>query len=240
MQSSRVALVVVSALAVSACARNLVERAIAARGGPLTSLSREVSAEVYQAMPGSWRWQTAYRVPDLYRWTIRTYGEDQHYVYDGKALSCYVGTALVETSPSATSSFRTHARWTALTSLDVLGDRDRVTWSELDAGSLPPGAAHGLTARFRDDGSTYLLWFDADDRLIGGEGDISLPPFGGGRLRASFADFRTVSGFILPSTGHYLLNGRPLFDERVLRAVPNDPRLTAESFERAPAPPYAR
>src|SRR5262245_6781583 len=62
---------VVASLALAACApRPLVERAIRARGGPLESVIRDVEADVRVGFPGTWRWQTAFMVPDRYAWTI--------------------------------------------------------------------------------------------------------------------------------------------------------------------------
>lgn len=190
---------------------------------------------MYQAIPGDWRWEMAYRVPDLYRWTIHTYGEDEVYTYDGDASRAFVGGRPVAIERATAASVRTHARWMAVTALDVLVERGDVRWSELRRDELPPGAARGLRARYVDGAEDYLLLFDEALRLVAAEGPLAIPPLGSGRLRASYSDFRPVRGYELPFAGRYTFHGEPLFDERVLDYVPNDPGLGAESFRRAPA-----
>lgn len=216
-------------LLASGCARPLVERAIAARGGPLPRVSREVEARVYRAFPGTWRWRIDYAVPDLLRWTLETYGDEQSYVYDGEALRYYLGSGLVTADPAAASGFRTQVRWIALTNLDVLASHAGLRLEELDAGRLPPGVAAGLHATYAD-GAVYELYFDAGDLLVGARGPIVVPAVGAGELRATFGGFRDVSGYLLPQRGRYTLDGEPLFDETILRWVPGDPRLTPEGF----------
>lgn len=216
------------------CARTLVDRAIAARGGPLESLYREVDASVREGFPGEWTWQIAYRYPDLLRWTIETYGDEQSYVYDGRAVVLYLGSAALPVDAPGAASFRTQARWFAVTALDVLQDSGRIEWHELPAAGLPAGIAHAVEARFLDDGALYRLFFDARDLLVAAEGDVALPPIGSGRLRAEYGEFRGVDGYTLAFAGRYTLSGRPLVDEQVRRYVANDPALTAASFETGP------
>jgi len=194
------------------------------------SLYREVDVRVYEGFPGAWSWETGYRFPDLLRWTIHTYGEDQSFVFDGEEVILYLGTASLPVEPEAAASFRTQARWFAVSGLDVLADPERVHWQELPPAALPAGVAHGLTARFRDDGASYVLFFDERDLLVGLEGEVSIPPLGAGPLRAEYRDFRVVGGFIVPYATRYVLAGRPLADEVVLRAVPDDPALSRASF----------
>ena len=224
------AAVVVLSVSLSACAPSLVERAIAARGGPLRSFSREVDAKVYRGVPGDWRWRSVFLVPESYRWTLRTYGEDQTYSYDGKTVIAFLGDAPIPAPASAVSSFRTHARWFAVTSLDVLLDRQRVTWSEVGRGALPGDAAWGIRARYLDSGEAYTLFFDERNLLVGAEGAVSIAPFGEGEMRAKFGEFRRVGDYVVPWAASYTLDGAPLFDERVLVFVPDDPSVTPESF----------
>jgi hypothetical protein len=223
-------LLVAACLVAQGCAHSLVERAVRARGGPMQSLYRVVDARVHEGFPGSWSWETGYRVPEFLRWTVHTYGEDQSFVYDGEDVILYLGSASLPVEPAAAAAFRSQARWFAVGALDVLADPARVGWEELPSSELAPGAAHGLRARFRDDGSSYVLLFDDRDLLIALEGEVAIPPVGAGRLRAEYDDFREVDGYTLAYTGRYLLDGRPLADEVVRRCVPNDPALTAASF----------
>jgi hypothetical protein len=222
------------ALVLAGCARGAVERAVAARGGLLHSSYREVDGSVHQGFPGEWSWEISYRTPDLLRWTIHTYGEDQSYVYDGRRVVLHLGTATLPVDPAAAAGFRTQARWFAVTSLDVLTDASLTTWEEIPVADLPPGVRRGLRASFRDGSGPYLLFFDDRDLLVAAEGDVALPPIGSGRLRADWQDFRDVGGFVLPFAGRYTLDGRPLMDERVRQWIPNDPTLTPASFAAPP------
>jgi len=224
-------------LVAAGCTAPLVERAIDARGGPLTSVSRDVQAEVHHPkIPGTWRWRIDYRTPDLLRWTLETWGEEQSFAYDGSRLRLFLGSAPLPSDPAVAEGFKTEVRWIAATALDVLADEARVAVQELPRAALPPGAASGLRVTWRDDGATYLLYFDARDRLTGASGPIAVPLIGAGELRASFEDFRAVDGFLLPHRGRYTLDGEPLFDETILRWRPDDPSLTPDAFTRPPRP----
>jgi hypothetical protein len=221
------------------CTRPLLERAIAARGGPLTNLSRDVEAEVFAGFPGTWSWRFDYRVPDLLRWTLETYGDRQSVAYDGRAVHFYLGSARIAEAPPALGDFRSQVRWVAVTTLDALASQDGATVRELPPGDLPPGARSGLDVTY-DDGARYALYFDASDLLIAAEGPIVLPTIAAGRMRASYSEFGVADGFRLPYRGRYTLDAQPFFDEKVLRYVPNDPRLTAASFAGPPPPAGAR
>lgn len=220
------------------CTRPLLERAIDARGGPLTSLSRDVEADVKVGFPGTWRWRFDYRVPDRLRWTLETYGEEQSYAFDGATARYFLGSARIGADPRV-GDFRSQVRWMSVTTLDALVGSDAITLRELAADELPAGSAAGLDVTYRDDGSRYALYFDPGDRLIAAAGPIVIPTIAAGRMHAAFADFRDTSGFSLPYRGTYTLNDQPLFEERVLRYVPDDPRLERDDF-RGPPPRAAR
>jgi hypothetical protein len=217
----------------SGCSASLVERAVAARGGAVRSVSRAVEADVYAKVPGTWHWRIDYRTPDLLRWTLETWGEEQTYAFDGETVRLFLGSTPVASDPGIASGVRSQVRWIALTMLDVLTDDRRVSVDEL-SGGLPPGARAGLRVTWRDDGSSYRLYFDERDLLVAASGPIALPLVGAGELTATFADFRKVGGFVLPHRGHYALDGDALLDERVLRWVPNDATLTVDAFTRPP------
>jgi len=220
----------ISLVALAGCAANAVERSIAARGGPLPVALRQVEATVYQGFPGTWTWEIAQRRPDFVRWTIHTYGEEQSYVFDGRRVLLFLGSASMPVTGDAARNFRTQARWLAVTGLDVLRDGNQVAWEEVPPAEVPAGAARGLRVRYLDDGSTYLLWFDARDLLVAAEGEVAVPPIGAGRLHADFSDFAATGGFTLPRAGRYTLGGAPLMEERILAWTPNDPRVTEASF----------
>lgn len=237
--SAGVAVALLVALLGSGCTRSLVDRVIAARGGPLTGLSRDAEADVHAGFPGRWRWRFDYAVPDRLRWTIETYGEEQSVAFDGAEVRYFLGSARVSSASPALGDFQSVVRWTSVTTLDALVDDDRVTIRELARDELPGGAAAGLEVTYRADGARFRLTFDEADLLIGAEGPIVLPTIASGRMRAAYSGFETTAGYLLPRRGTYTLDDRPFFDETVLRWTPNDPRLTPASFQ-GPPPRAAR
>lgn len=216
------------------CTRSLLDRAIAARGGALASLSREADADVHTGFPGQWRWRLDYAVPDRLRWTIETYGEEQSVTFDGSTVRYYLGSAPIPSAPEALGDFRSVVRWTAVTTLDALRDDPTLEVRELQREGLPAGIAAALEVTYRADGARYALWFDDADLLVGAEGPIALPTIASGRMRAAYAEFAKTGGYRLPARGTYTLDGRPFFDETVRRWIPNDPRLGPSSFQGPP------
>jgi hypothetical protein len=211
----------------------LLQRAITARGGPMAGFVREVEAVVHAGLPGTWRWDTAFLVPDFYRWTIFTTGEDDHYIWDGAAMRCFVGRIPVTADTSAATAIRSHARWTGVINLDALcAATDGVTLA-----ASPDGRDDGETlyVSFAADGARYVLHFDRAVLLARAEGPIDLPPLGHGLLSVNYGDFRRVRGLLLAHRAAYTFNGAPLFDERTLRIYPNEPALTPGSFEGPPS-----
>jgi hypothetical protein len=217
-------------VACSACSNALIDRAIRARGGEMQSLERQVDATVYKEFPGEWTWEMAYREPDLFRWTLQVAGEDQSYVYDGSKVTLYLGSAALPVDPAAEMSFRSQARFIAVTMLDDVAHEREARITETPATEVPKDAARGLRVRFPADGTVYDLFFDASDLLVAASGPVSMPPVGGGTLRAEYSDFRPVAGYTLPFRVRYTLNGEPLAEERVKQLVPNSPDLTTASF----------
>lgn len=221
---------------VSGCARPLLERAIAARGGELQSVSRSSTADVVRGFPGAWQWRFDYRVPDRLRWTIETYGEEQSIAYDGTTVRYFLGSAALPETPAALGDFASIVRWTSVTTMDALARDPDVTLRELPREDAPAGAAAALEVRYRSDGARYVLSFDATDRLVAADGPITVPTIATGRMHASYSDFTTVDGYVLPRVGSYTIDGAPFFRETVLRWAPNDPRLGPASFAGPPAP----
>ena len=214
------------ALLLAGCSTSLASRVIDARGGALSSYRKIVDAEVTAGMPGTWSWEVAYRVPDSFRWSLHTHGDDQTLSFDGERSQQQLGS--VSLPPvAADAGVRSQARWFALTSLDVLLD-PQVRWSELGKSELPPGASSGLVARFGD-GPAYTLYFDARDLLVRARGPIAMFPIGAGELEASFSDYRDVEGYLLPFRGQYRLDDRELMREDVRAWKPDDPSLEGPS-----------
>jgi hypothetical protein len=168
-------------------------------------------------MPGEWSWELAYRRPLDLRWTLHTWGEDQVYLLEDGRVSYRLGSATLPVPPEAGAGLLTQARWLAAVSLDALRDPAIATWTELPRAELPPDAVRGIAVRFAEGGSPYHLHFDADDRLVMAEGEVSLAPIGEGRLRVRFHDFRDTEGYLLPYHATYELDGRPFLDEEVMR-----------------------
>lgn len=217
-------LVAFVAAGLAGCSASAVDRAIAARGGPVESSLREVEATVHRGFRGTWSWEIALRRPDLVRWTIHTFGEEQSYVFDGRSVLLYLGSASMPVDRAAESAFRSQVRWLAVTGLDVLRDGGRVAWEEVPRARVPAGYARGLRVRWLEDGSIYDLWMDQRDLVVAAEGEVALPPIGSGRLRAEFSDFAPVAGRLLPRSGRYTLDGTLLVEERVLSWTLDDPR----------------
>jgi hypothetical protein len=218
-------------VAVLGCApRPLVARAIQARGGPLHGLVQDIEADVRVGFPGTWRWRTAFLAPNRYAWTIVTTAEPNHYVFDGRTVRAFVGSAAVAVDADAEAPLRTHARLRAVMNLDaVLAPGVQV--APLPASELSAGVAAGLVVRF-DDGTRYRLGFDAQTRLVRVEGPVALPPLASGDAVVTLGDFRSTAGFVLAYRAEYAFRGEPLAVERTLAACPDPPGLTPESFER--------
>jgi hypothetical protein len=220
----------VSLFAAACAPLPLVPQAIRARGGALTSLVREVEVEVHREFRDTWRWQTAFLVPDRYAWTIVTAGAPDRYLFDGRVVRAFVDDREVSDDRSRAAPLRTHARFTAVTNLDaLLLPGIRVT--SLAPAELPAGVTAGLAATFLDDGSRYLIGVDDRSLVVWAAGPVSFAPFEGGSVTARFTDFRAAGRWLLPYRTAYALDGRPLADEQVLAACAGA-SLTAEMFQR--------
>lgn len=218
-------------LAVGCAPHALVPRAIHARGGALSTLVREVEVRVHVGFPDTWRWQTAFLVPDHYAWTIFTTGAPDHYLFDGTIVRAFVDEREVSADASRGAPLRTHARFAAVTNLDaLLLPAVRVT--SLSPAELPSGVSAGVAATFLDDGSRFLLGVDDRNLVVWAAGPVNFEPFDAGEVTARFTDFRPTGRWMLPYRTAYALAGRPLADERVLAACAGEPPLTTEMFRR--------
>jgi len=227
---ARIAASVLLAVFASACApRPLLHEAIRARGGPLHAFVREVETEVHAEFPGLWRLRVAFLEPDHYAWTVFTAGEPDFYLFDGTTQRAFVGTRAISVEPAAAAPLRTHARFAAVANLDALL-LPGVQVTPLPPGALPADAVSGLAAVFADDGSRYVLAFDAHQLLVHAEGPLSLPPLGSGTASVRFADFRRTRRWWLPYRAEYAFAGRPLATEITLSLCPDDPALTPDAF----------
>lgn len=213
-----------------ACApRPLLQRALRARGGALESAVRTVEADVHMGFVGRWQWRTAYQLPERYAWTIVTFGEPNHYLFDGTTVRSFIGDSEVSADMDPRAPLRSHARFTAVTNLDALR-LPGVQVAPLPAAALPPGCVAGLAAVFADDGARYELGFDERTLLVSAAGPLRLPPLGEGRVTARFADFRRVGGLLLPHRTTYQLSDLPLAEEWATAVCPNDAAVRAETF----------
>lgn len=206
---------------------------IAARGGPLRGLVRQVDADVYTQFAGPWQWRTTFMVPDRYAWTIETAGVPNHYLFDGRAVRAFVGDGQVAEDVSRAAALRTHARFTAVTLLDALR-LPGVLVGEAPAG---PDASTVVRVTLADDASQYRLAFDERGLLVAASGPVDFAPFGKGELEARFGDFRRVQGLLLPFATEYRLGGAPFAAERVRVACPDPPGLDDASFREPEALP---
>jgi hypothetical protein len=208
--------------------RPLLERAIAARGGPLHGVVLCAEARVFAGVPGRWRFTRAYLAPGRYAWRIETAGEPDSYLFDGSLVRSFIGDAEVARDASPGAALRSHARWTGVMLLDGL-DAPGVAVEELPAAELPPGAEQGLRVRFAD-GATYRLGFDAAALLVSIDGPLDLWPLGRGPATVRYADPRPAGALRLPARATYLSGDHRLADESILAAIVDPPDLTPESF----------
>jgi hypothetical protein len=206
----------------------VLHEAIRTRGGPLSGFIRLVEARVHLAFPGVWRLESSFLVPDYYRWTVFTTDEPDHYIWDGKQMESYVGTALVARDASPDAPLRSHARWVAVTNLDALLDP---RWAErISCAGHRVGTDVVLDIVFADDGSRYSLRFDQGRRLSRAEGPAALPPLAAVRINAEYRDFRVVGGRLVARSVSYRVDGKRLMDERLLSLAVNPPDLGPGSF----------
>ena len=153
-------------------------------------------------VPGEWTWSLAYRVPESFRWTLPTLGEEQRLLFDGTMARHQLGGATLP-AVKGDGDVRSQAQWFAVTSLDVLRD-PRVSWRELDRDELPPGASAGLRASFADIPGSFELFFDDRGLLSRARGTVALALIGKGVLDARFSDYRAVDGYQFPVCGGVL------------------------------------
>ena len=208
--------------------RPLLERAIAARGGPLQGVVLQAEARVYAGLPGRWRWSRVYLSDGRYAWQIETSGEPDTYVFDGQVVRSFVGEREVASDASPTAPLRSHARWTGVVLLSDL-DQPGIVIAELTPAELPAGVREGLSVRFAD-GATYRLGFDDHTLLMWADGPLDLSPLTSGITSADYADQRTSDGITLPARATYFAGDRRLAEETIEAACVNPPTLTPASF----------
>jgi hypothetical protein len=219
----------VALLVLAGCApRPLLERAIRARGGPLTGLVTRNEHRVYAGAPGTWEGTRAFLAPDRYAWKIVTVADPIYHFFDGTTVRCFIGTAEVARDTNPAAALRTHARWTAVMNLDAL-HAPGIAVTPLPALELPAGVSEGLLATFPD-GTAYRLGFDDRSLLVWAQGPLDFSPFGKGEVTTRFADHHHVGRFVLPFAASYSLAAAPLVDETVLFACADPPGLTPASF----------
>ena len=219
--------------------RPLLERALAARGGPLHGAALFAEARGYAGVPGRWHFARAYLAPDRYAWRIETAGEPDSYLFDGAVVRSFIGASEVARDASPDAALRSHARWTGVMLLDGL-DAPGVAVEELPAADVPPGAREGLRVRFAD-GATYRLGFDDAALLVSIDGPLDLWPLGSGPATVRYADPRPAGAVRLPSRATYFTGDRRLADESMLSITVDPPDLTPASFidpaQLPPCPP---
>lgn len=212
----------------------VVERAIAVRGGRISSFRRVTEARVQFGFPGIWRFEYAFHVPQWYRWTVFTSEQPHYYLWDGQTMRAAVGDRVVGIDASGRAPLRSHARWTAVTYLDALCD-----------GTLPvrfvarrasDSDETTVVLRLEGDREDFELTFDRHLRLIEVVAPIDMPPFGPGRLTTRFFDFRLSGGYLMPYRTRYRFDGVTLCDEETISFTVNDDSLDLDTFRRPPNP----
>jgi hypothetical protein len=138
------------------CSRPPLERATAARGGPLTSLSRDVKP-TSGGLPGQLDVALDHRARPA-ALTLETYVTSRRPRRQG--VHFFLGSA--RPPQLRRRSLTSVARcWLAVTTLDALSSRADVDVRELTPSELLRGVASGLAVIYRDDGTRYVLYFDA-------------------------------------------------------------------------------
>ncbi len=217
------------AVVVAGCTtRPLLERAIAARGGPVHGIVLDAEARVYAGVPGRWRFRRTYLAPDRYAWRIETAGEADTYVFDGSVVRSFVGDAEVAVDASPAAPLRSHARWTGVMLLDGL-DAPGVAVAELAPADLPAGAREGLRIRFAD-GATYRLGFGDQTLLMWIDGPLDLSPLAHGPASARYDDQRPAGPLLLPYRATYFAGDQRLAEESIVGACVDPPSLTPDAF----------
>jgi hypothetical protein len=227
-RGTRARALLVLALAVGCTRAPLLERAIRARGGSLTSVARTGEARVQIGFPGSWHWRAVYLAPDVYALSVDTSTEPYHYLFDGTTVRVFAGARAIATDPRRDAPLQSQARFTAVANLDALRlPRYRV--APLAPGELGGTVHEGLVAVEIDTGGTYRLGFDARHLLVRLTGPLDLDPLGHGDGTARFDDFRSVGGLVMPFRTTYGFGDTPLIEDRTTAICPNL-GLTATSF----------
>ncbi len=197
--------------------RTPIERAIAARGGPIRSVVRWVDADVRTGAPGAWQARiVSMSSPERYALTIVTTDELHHHIFDGTSARSFIGNVLVGVEDSR-APLGTQARFEAVVMLDALA-RPNVPWRALDRSEAPPEVAAAIEVTPFADGARYRLGFDDHARLVWAAGPLDFSPFGRGDVDLRLEDFRDVGGIVFPFRWTYAAGGQTIVDMRV-RAV---------------------
>jgi hypothetical protein len=224
-------------LGATGCASGpLLDRAVRARGGPLSGFTRIAEADVEAGFPGTWRWRMTYLAPDHLAWSIVTTAGVDHYLFDGAAVRAFLAGRELAADTARSAPLRTQTTFVAVTNLDAARATGRVT--PLPPSETPPGVANAVAVTMPPDDTRYRLGFDDELRLVWATGPFETPQMGRGEITARYDDYRKVRGLWLPFRTTYELGSRRIAVERTLRVCPNDPTLTAASFvepDRLPA-----
>jgi len=235
-RAARAALAGLACLGLGGCAQQpLLQRAIAARGGPLTGVVMRATARLYRAMPGEWRYTRTFLAPDYYAWQVETSSGVDTHLFDGDATRSFVDGGEVGRDTDPAAPLRSQARWTAVSLLDALG-APGVTLYPLLPGELPAGTREGLLATWPD-GAAYRLGFDTDAQLVWMRGPLDLSPLANGTAEVRFSAVQRSGDFLLPHAAAYEIDGYRLADETLVAVCPDPPELTPQSFAQPDALP---
>jgi hypothetical protein len=225
----RASLIALTCLGLVGCAqRPLLQRAIAARGGPLHGVVLRAETRLYRGMPGVWRYTRTFLAPEYYAWQVETStGVDTH-LFDGEATRSFVERSEVGRDTDPAAPLRSQARWTAVSLLDALTAPGVVLYPLLP-GELPPGAVEGLLATLPN-GTAYRLAFDGDAQLVWMRGPLDLSPLANGTAEVRFSALQRSGDFLLPRAAAWEVDGYRLADETLVAVCPDPPDLTPRSF----------
>jgi hypothetical protein len=195
----------------------LLDAAIAARGGRVAGLVREVSAKVALGYTGQWTWVMEVRAPDFLRWEIGAAGARQALVHDRGAVRRFLGTAELPPAAGQASELGPMALFLTTIDLDALLRPEAAELERLPAGELAAGAAAGLRVQVAGTSAPFHLYFDERGLLVRADGPFASAITGPVTLSVTRSEFRLQGGLLLPAREDFQADGHEFVKAEIER-----------------------